>query len=64
MGHSYRQLLVWQKARSLAVAVYGATEEFPKAETYGLIGQLRRASVSVVSDIAEGHSELTKYWGC
>lgn len=54
MAHSYRQLLVWQKARSLTVAVYRATEKFPKTETYGLTSQLRRASVSIVSNIAEG----------
>ena len=60
MAHSYRQLLVWQKARFLAVAVYGATEKFPKSETYGLASQLRRASVSVASDIAEGQGRLTR----
>ena len=59
MAHSYRQLLVWQKARFLAVAVYRATEEFPKSETYGLASQLRRASVSVASNIAEGQGRLT-----
>ncbi len=60
MSHSYRQLLVWQKARSLAVAVYQATETFPKSETYGLTSQLRRAGVSVASNIAEGQGRLTK----
>jgi four helix bundle protein len=60
MSHSYRQLLVWQKARSLAVAVYQATEMFPKSEIYGLTSQLRRAGVSVVSNIAEGQGRLTK----
>jgi len=60
MAHSYRQLLVWQKARSLAVAVYRATETFPKSESYGLTSQLRRASVSVASNIAEGQGRLTK----
>src|SRR5579864_3658047 len=60
MAHSYRQLLVWQKARSLAVAVYRTTETFPKSETYGLTSQLRRASVSVASNIAEGQGRLTK----
>jgi four helix bundle protein len=60
MSHSYRQLLVWQKARSLAVAVYQATETFPKSELYGLTSQLRRAGVSVVSNVAEGRGRLTK----
>ena len=60
MSHSYRQLLVWQKARSLAVAVYQATETFPKSEIYGLTSQLRRAGVSVLSNIAEGQGRLTK----
>ncbi len=60
MSHSYRQLLVWQKARSLAVAVYQATETFPKSEIYGLTSQVRRAGVSVVSNIAEGQGRLTK----
>jgi four helix bundle protein len=60
MSHSYRQLLVWQKARSLAVALYQATETFPKSEIYGLTSQLRRAGVSVVSNIAEGQARLTK----
>lgn len=60
MSHSYRQLLVWQKARSLAVTVYQATETFPKSEIYGLTSQLRRAGVSVVSNIAEGQGRLTK----
>ena len=60
MSHSYRQLLVWQKARSLAVAVYQATETFPKLEIYGLTSQLRRAGVSVASNIAEGQGRLTK----
>jgi four helix bundle protein len=60
MAHSFRRLLVWQKARALAVAVYQATETFPKAEIYGLTSQLRRAGVSVASNIAEGQGRLTK----
>jgi four helix bundle protein len=60
MSHSFRQLLVWQKARSLAVAVYQATENFRKSEVYGLASQIRRASVSVVSNIAEAQGRLTK----
>lgn len=56
---SYRELLVWQKAKSLAVHIYSATECFPRTETYGLISQARRAAVSVVSNIAEGQGRLT-----
>jgi four helix bundle protein len=59
MGRSYRELVVWQKARVLAVEVYKATESLPKSETYGLTSQLRRAAVSVVSNIAEGQGRLT-----
>ena len=59
MARYYRQLLVWQKAKVLAVHVYQSTEHFPRAETYGLISQLRRAAVSVVSNIAEGQGRLT-----
>ena len=59
MSHSYRDLIVWQKAKSLAVHVYQQTEGFPKAETYGLTSQIRRAAISVVSNVAEGQGRLT-----
>ncbi len=59
MARSYRELLVWQKAMTLAVHTYKATANFPKAETYGLTSQIRRASVSVPSNIAEGQGRLT-----
>jgi four helix bundle protein len=59
MARSYRELLVWQKAKALAVQVYRSTEQFPKAETYGLTSQIRRAAVSVASNIAEGQGRLT-----
>lgn len=51
---SHRDLIVWQKAMDLVVAVYRATEEFPKTETYGLTSQIRRASASIPANIAEG----------
>ena len=51
----YKDLKVWQKAIELVVAIYKLTENFPKEETYGLISQLRRASVSIPSNIAEGY---------
>ena len=59
MARSYRDLLVWQKAKVLAVHTYRATANFPKTEMYGLISQIRRASVSVASNIAEGQGRLT-----
>ena len=59
MALSYRELLVWQKAKTLAVHIYSATERFPRTETYGLTSQTRRAAVSVVSNIAEGQGRLT-----
>ena len=49
MARSYGELLVWQKAKALAVQIYQATEQFPKNETYGLTSQVRRAAVSVAS---------------
>lgn len=55
----YRDLIAWQKAMELARAIYAQTEEFPKSETFGLRMQLRRSSVSVASNIAEGHGRLT-----
>ena len=54
----YRDLLVWQKAMELARAIYRETEAFPKTEMYGLQSQMRRAAVSVPSNIAEGHGRL------
>jgi four helix bundle protein len=56
---SFRDLIVWQKAMELARQVYVRTEEFPKAETFGLRMQLRRSAVAVASHIAEGHGKLT-----
>jgi four helix bundle protein len=59
MARSYRELLVWQKAKALAVEIYKATDQFPRSETYGLTSQIRRAAVSVASNIAEGQGRLT-----
>jgi four helix bundle protein len=53
-------LLVWQKAKALAVLVYRETESFPKSETYGLSSQIRRPFVSISSNIAEGQGRLTR----
>jgi four helix bundle protein len=60
LSHKYRDLIVWQRAKALAVELYRATESFPKVEIYGLTSQLRRAAISVVSNIAEGQGRLTK----
>jgi four helix bundle protein len=54
MGGTYRDLTAWQKARTLVVAVYDCTSEFPDNERFGLVSQLRRGAVSVASNIAEG----------
>lgn len=56
----YHQLVVWQKAIQLVKLVYSITENFPKREWYGLSGQLRRATVSIPSNIAEGNQRHTK----
>src|ERR1700758_2774038 len=56
---SYRDLVAWQKAMALMVSVYTCTQTFPKVETYGLISQMRRAAVSVPSNIAEGHARIS-----
>jgi four helix bundle protein len=50
----YRQLSVWKRAHGLALRIYHATRRFPDTERYGLIAQLRRAAISVVSNMAEG----------
>ena len=52
---SYKDLIVWQQAMALAVAVYAATRSWPKEELYGLTSQVRRAATSVPSNIAEGY---------
>jgi four helix bundle protein len=53
-SQSYRDLLVWQKSVALCVQVYKVCETFPKSELYGLAGQMKRAAVSIPSNIAEG----------
>ena len=56
---SYRDLIVWQKAMGLARQAYTLTAGLPKSEAYGLLAQVRRAAVSIPSNIAEGHGRLT-----
>ena len=56
---SYRDLIVWQKEFDLVAHIYECTQRFPREELYGLVSQLRRAAVSVPSNIAEGHSRVS-----
>ena len=53
---SFRDLIVWQKAYQLTLEIYKATGKFPNHEQYGLVSQLRRAAVSVPSNISEGYA--------
>jgi four helix bundle protein len=53
---NYRDLIVWQKAMDLAEEIHRLTKTFPREELYGLTSQIRRAAVSVPSNIAEGHA--------
>ena len=55
MGDSFRDLHAWQRAIQTTLAVYRLTQDFPKQEMFGLTSQMRRASVSVASNIAEGY---------
>lgn len=52
--HNFRELKVWQKARALVKEIYLITERFPSTEKFGLTNQIRRASISIPSNIAEG----------
>src|SRR5580692_12137681 len=56
---SYRQLIAWQKAMDFVVDVYRVTRTFPREEIYGVTSQLRRAAVSIPSNIAEGQGRQT-----
>ena len=57
--NNYKELKVWQKAIDLAEQIYSVTKGFPSDEKFGMISQLRRASVSVASNIAEGAGRNT-----
>ncbi len=57
---SYKELIVWQKAYKLVLEIYKITRDFPKSETYGLTQQIRRAAISIPSNIAEGYSREHK----
>ncbi len=55
MVGSFKELVVWKRAYELALEIYSVTNRFPQSETFGLVGQMRRAAVSIVSNIAEGY---------
>ena len=57
---SYRDLIVWQRSMELVKEVYKTTASFPTAEVFGLSSQMRRASVSIPSNIAEGKARGTR----
>ena len=59
-ANSYKALVVWQKSMDLAKKVYQLTETFPAGEKYGLVAQMRRAGVSVPSNIAEGQARRSR----
>jgi four helix bundle protein len=56
---THKDLIVWQKSINLVTLVYKITNQFPKEEIYGLTSQMRRAAVSIPSNIAEGHGRFS-----
>ena len=60
MGESFRDLVAWQKAMALVTRIYRVTEAIPSREMFGLTQQIRRAALSVPSNIAEGKGRQTK----
>jgi four helix bundle protein len=60
MGASYRDLIAWRKAMDLVTDIYRVTQSLPRHELYGLTNQLRRAAVSVPSNIAEGQARFSR----
>jgi four helix bundle protein len=59
MAQAFQDLLVWQRAMEMTVSIYRLTRSFLREEVYGLMSQLRRAGVSVASNIAEGRGRLS-----
>jgi four helix bundle protein len=57
--NGYHDLIVWQKSMQLVVSIYALTKDFPKDEMFGLTSQIKRAAVSVPSNIAEGYRRKT-----
>lgn len=60
MIHSYKDLMVWQRGIELVTATYDLTQSFPKEEAFGLTSQIRRAVVSIPTNIAEGRFRSTR----
>lgn len=60
MLRTYKDLEVWQKAYELCLAFYRCSASFPREEIYGLTSQMRRAAVSVISNIAEGYGRRSR----
>ena len=60
MTQTFRDLIAWQQAKALAKRVYEVTRGFPNEERFGLVIQLRRAAISIPSNIAEGRGRGTK----
>jgi len=56
MIQNFKDLMVWQRAKKFAIEVYKATKSFPRAEQFGLASQVRRAAISIPSNIAEGYA--------
>ena len=59
MTRSYKDLVVWQKGIALAKLIYQLTKKFPSEEKFGLVAQMRRAGVSISSNVAEGQARHT-----
>ncbi len=57
---SYKDLVAWQKAMALVIDFYRASQEFPREEIFGLTSQIRRAVISIPSNITEGHARTSK----
>ncbi len=64
MAQHFKDLVAWQKAMELVIEVYSVSERFPKRETYSLADQIRRAAVSVPSNIAEGQAHFSRREFC
>lgn len=60
MGAAFRDLVVWQRAIQLTAEIYRFTSSFPQSEQFGLTNQMRRAAVSIASNIAKGYGRSTK----
>src|SRR6267142_5126172 len=60
MGQNFKDLIAWQKGMDLVFEIYAVTSKFPREEIYGLTSQLRRAAVSIPSNIAEGQARFSR----